>query len=98
MKLLEIDTPAMKKHKEQLLGSDTEVFTGDQYDLLSMLKNLGWSLRQWEAMTIHEQEKTRAHYQLDAMVQLIRRHDELVKENARRQQEKLDAKNKKGKK
>jgi hypothetical protein len=93
MNLIENDSSdRMRRYKEKLFGTDTEVSTGDKYNLFSMLKELQITIQEWEEMTIHQQESTRAHYQLSGIVSLIRRHDELQRENLKKLEDKANAK------
>lgn len=82
------DLPAVRKHKEELLGTTTEIFTGDLYDEISAIRALEVDYETFLRWDVHTQAKVLAHLYLDNMVEIIRKHDRITEENKKKQRSK----------
>ena len=70
------------KHKEELLGSTTEIFTADIYDEISAIRALEVDYDDFLSWDIHTQAKLLAHLYLENMIEIIRKHDRITKDAA----------------
>lgn len=71
------------KHKEQLFGTSTEVFSVDSYDEIEIIKRLRVDFARWEGYDIDLQAKLIAQSQLATLVELVRRHDQIMSDNTK---------------
>ena len=82
MALFERDTTATRNYKKELLGSDMVMSAPDQYNELSMLRelNIVSNYAGYKKLPIHDKAKIIAQFQLSNMLTVVRRHDELQAE------------------
>lgn len=78
------DLPQIKKHKEELLGTTTEIFTNDLYDEIAAIRALEVDYETFLSWDVHTQAKVLAHLYLDNMAEIIRKHDRITAENAKK--------------
>lgn len=76
MSLLSQDDANAKKLRKKLLGDTPIKSAPEEYWRISMLKNMGVSLSEWEALPIHDRAKYRAQYYLNNMVEIVKAHYE----------------------
>lgn len=103
MKILEHKSDAMQKHKEELLGSATDFDTSDLYNILGLGKELVGSYELFKEMVedpqrIRTAAKLIAQHQLQNMVELVRRHDSIIRRNEEKHKKPKPATKGKGKK
>lgn len=80
MNLLSGSSDAMRKYKEELLGSSTEVDTPDEYTYIGLARDMGMSYTAFKSIPILDRAKTIAQLYLSNMVDVIRRHDTLQRQ------------------
>ena len=90
MKILEGNSDAVLKYKEELLGSTTDIDSPDTYTLISLAKSLNLTWTEFKAIPVRDRAMMIAHHYLDSMIEVIRRHDSLQ----RQKMEKFQNKNK----
>lgn len=89
MRLLEGDSEAVVKYREELLGNATIFDTSDLYNMIGLGKTLVGSYVRLKAMIEHpyrirQAARMIAQYWLDNMVQVVQRHDQLQREKLRK--------------
>lgn len=77
---------ASRKLKEELFGLTVVLNSSDVYIHISMMRELHMMplIEEWEYMDIHVRAKILAHYQLNAMVEVLRRHDQIMQDRAKK--------------
>ena len=90
--LLKINSPAMEKHKKKLFGHTLEVFGTDSYNLIELCSTESMpDYYIFKDFPVHLRAQYTAQHHLSNIVDIIRRHDEIVSDNV---QSILDSKNK----
>ena len=58
----------------------------DAYAQIAMFRelNIVHLIDEWEVLDIHSRAQIIAQYQLNSMIELLRRHDQIIKENTER--------------
>lgn len=80
------------KYKEELFGTNTEVFSAEVYDELQIVKGLRVDFARWESYDIDLQAKLIAQTQLSNIVEIVRRHDQIQAENTKKMEQKAASK------
>lgn len=77
-----------RAYKEELFGTDTEVFTPEHFNELEIVKSLGIDFRAWErSYSIDLKARLIAKVQLSTLVEIVRRHDSLQREKLKKKEE-----------
>jgi spore coat polysaccharide biosynthesis protein SpsF (cytidylyltransferase family) len=76
------DLPQIVKHREELLGTTTEMFTADLFDEIAAIRALEANYEDFMEWDVHTQAKMLAWLYLDNMMETIRKHDRITKQNA----------------
>lgn len=79
-KILEGETTAIKEHKKELFGSLLIEDTPYDFDLISSLKKLNmWRVPEgMDDNAIHALAKAIAHNHLEGIMDILRRHDDIM--------------------
>lgn len=81
------------KYKDELFGTDTEVFAPERYNEFDIVQRLRIDPRRW--MTVYELDikaQLIAKVQLSTVVDIVRRHDQLQKEKEKKRQDEANRK------
>lgn len=81
MNLLENKSESMKAHKEELLGSSTDMRNTDLFSLIGYGQDLSENYYEFMQIPIQERAKMIAYHILDNMAQLVQRHDGIIRRN-----------------
>jgi hypothetical protein len=81
-----------RKYKEELFGTDTEVFAAEHYTEIDIIQRLGVDYRVWEdEYDIDLKARLIAKVQLSAIVDIVRRHDQLQRDKEKQRLQKAEA-------
>ncbi len=81
-KLLDSDTPQIKRHKESLFGHDSHIDTGGLFSEISLCKRDGMPpYHEFIKLPIGSRARYIAFATIDSMKELIERHESLLKKN-----------------
>lgn len=87
------DKKSVIKHREALFGPDLpNMSVPDVYQELAMLQEKGIDLGSWRLMDIHDRAQIIAHYRLSGMMQVFKRHIEIIADNNKKAFEKANKK------
>lgn len=82
-----------RTYKEELFGTDTEIFAPEHYNELEIVKSLGIDFRLWEEeYDIDLKARLIAKVQISSVVELVRRHDTLQRDKQRKREQEAEAK------
>jgi hypothetical protein len=85
------DKAPVKKHREALFGPDLPPMTiPDAYQEISMAREMKIELGAYRQLPIHDRAQIIAHYRLSGMMDVFRRHTEIIAENTRKAMEKAN--------
>lgn len=88
LKICEGQSKASKAHKEELFGSASPQRASQEYDLLSIAKELHIPFPTFMSYHIRDRAKMVAHHILSNMADVVRRHEEAVARNLKKLEEK----------
>lgn len=80
MEFLDRDDDKTKEYREKLMGQNVIDSAPSEYWELQMTTSMEGSLAIWDTLPIHKKAKLRAYYQLNNMVELLRQHQQNMKE------------------
>jgi hypothetical protein len=87
------DKKSVTKHREALFGPDMPPMSiPDLYQELGMIRDLGIDLTTYRQMYIHDRAQIIAEYRLANMMQVFKRHIEIIAENNKKALEKANKK------
>lgn len=74
MKFLNRDDEKVKEYKKRVIGKTALVSAPQEYHSISIIKELGISIAEWESYSVEHRAKLTAHHYLKIMIEVIDNH------------------------